>query len=76
MVLAVALVAFVCGTFFTQPSQGQGGGKGIPETVTGRFNLIPLQGGALALIDTTTGQTWTKAQRGDQWTDEGLPKRN
>jgi hypothetical protein len=79
--IAVGVVAFLCGTFFTQPSEGQGKGQGKLAPTAGRFNLVAVGKDRYCVIDTATGHTWAKqfdpvaggSGWPEKWTDEGIP---
>jgi hypothetical protein len=74
--IVIGAVAFFCGIFLSQPSQGQQKDQKPAPVMTGRYQLtaMPGVGAPVVLTDTATGQTWYKFQLGDKWKDTGFPK--
>jgi hypothetical protein len=74
--LAAALVLS-----WVRPSAGDDAAKGPPVAAPAagqvplpayRYQLIPVDKGAFAVIDTRTGRTWTRYMSGG-WSDHGVP---
>src|SRR5262245_22712977 len=51
----------------------QVGGPPPVERQVGRYQLATLPNGRIVVLDTATGQCWSKITGGDQWQDEGSP---
>ena len=69
----VAVAAFVGGSLVTQPSRAQPREDRPAAGPAGRYQAVPMAPGNLAVVDTSSGETWHYAGNLNRWTGLGIP---
>jgi hypothetical protein len=69
----IAVATFLGGWLLTQPLRGQAKDEKPAPVTPGRYQAVPLAGGDMGVLDTSTGHAWKYAANLGMWGDLGTP---